>query len=49
MGRVLRNDSQDLTGIACGAFRHSIVVKYWQLSGVQVEVHQVTAEAGSAS
>jgi hypothetical protein len=48
MGQVLRNGSQDPTGIAYGAFRHSVVLKYWQLSGVRVEVRQVTAEAGSA-
>jgi hypothetical protein len=49
MGQVLQNDSQDLTGIAYGAYRHSTVLKYWQLGGVRVEVRKVTAGTGAAS
>jgi hypothetical protein len=49
MGQVLQNDSQDLTGIAYNAYRHSVVLKYWQLGGVRVEVRKVTDGPGSAS
>ena len=48
MGQVLKNDTQDLTGIAQGAYLHSTVIKYWQLGGVRVEVRQVAPAAGSA-
>jgi hypothetical protein len=49
MGQVLQSDGQDLTGIAYGAYRHSVVLKSWQLGGMQVEVRKVVANAGSAS
>jgi 4-amino-4-deoxy-L-arabinose transferase-like glycosyltransferase len=49
MGQVLQSDSQDLTGIAYGAYRHSVVLKTWQLGGVQVEVRRVIAGAGAPS
>ncbi|HWE63297.1 MAG TPA: glycosyltransferase family 39 protein [Chloroflexota bacterium] len=48
MGQVLKNDTQDLTGIAQGAYLHSTVLAYWQLGGVRVEVRRVVPPSAPA-